>query len=107
MVVSEEYIAIAILRLLELEKAVVEGAGAVGLAAVPPAPQPKFGWEIKNLTKLNLSNWHVLHTNIKFFFTCEICEQSDDWRNKEFCEGSVDVLRHETSYLAFDCFCGH
>ncbi len=31
--VLEEYIAIAILRLLELEKAVVEGAGATGLAA--------------------------------------------------------------------------
>ena len=31
---SEEYIAIAILRLLELEKAVVEGAGATGFAAV-------------------------------------------------------------------------
>lgn len=34
MCVSEEYIAIAILRLLELEKAVVEGAGATGFAAV-------------------------------------------------------------------------
>ncbi|CAF1560083.1 unnamed protein product, partial [Adineta steineri] len=32
--VSEEYIAIAILRLVEMEKAVVEGAGATGLAAV-------------------------------------------------------------------------
>ena len=32
--VKEEYIAIAILRLVEMEKAVVEGAGAVGLAAV-------------------------------------------------------------------------
>ncbi|UJR28484.1 hypothetical protein I4U23_009722 [Adineta vaga] len=32
--VSEEYIAIAILRLVEMEKAVVEGAGAAGLAAV-------------------------------------------------------------------------
>jgi threonine dehydratase len=32
--VSEEFIAISILRLLELEKAVVEGAGATGLAAV-------------------------------------------------------------------------
>ncbi|KAK2185848.1 hypothetical protein NP493_221g02035 [Ridgeia piscesae] len=33
-VVSEEQIALAILRLVELEKAVVEGAGATGLAAV-------------------------------------------------------------------------
>ena len=31
---SEEFIALAILRLIELEKAVVEGAGATGLAAV-------------------------------------------------------------------------
>lgn len=34
MIVKEEWIAIAILRLLELEKCVVEGAGACGLAAV-------------------------------------------------------------------------
>jgi len=33
-VVHEEHIALAILRLIEMEKAVVEGAGAVGLAAV-------------------------------------------------------------------------
>nr|XP_018902527.1 PREDICTED: uncharacterized protein LOC109034054 isoform X2 [Bemisia tabaci] len=33
-VVKEEWIAIAILRLVELEKCVVEGAGAVGLAAI-------------------------------------------------------------------------
>ncbi|XP_052225619.1 L-threonine ammonia-lyase-like isoform X2 [Dreissena polymorpha] len=33
-IVKEENIALAILRLLEMEKAVVEGAGAVGLAAV-------------------------------------------------------------------------
>ncbi|PAA63123.1 hypothetical protein BOX15_Mlig031416g2 [Macrostomum lignano] len=32
--VSEEFIALAILRLLELEKVVVEGAGAAGLAAI-------------------------------------------------------------------------
>jgi len=31
---SEEFIALAILRLVEMEKAVVEGAGAIGLAAV-------------------------------------------------------------------------
>ena len=30
----EEYIALAILRLIEQEKAVVEGAGATGLAAI-------------------------------------------------------------------------
>jgi threonine dehydratase len=33
-VVNEEWIAIAILRLVELEKCVVEGAGAAGLAAI-------------------------------------------------------------------------
>ena len=32
--VSEQYIAIAILRLLELERSVVEGAGASGLASL-------------------------------------------------------------------------
>lgn len=31
---SEEHIALAILRLIEMEKAVVEGAGAIGLAAI-------------------------------------------------------------------------
>ena len=44
MTVSEEYIAIAILRLLELEKAVVEGAGACGLAAILQGCLP----ELKN-----------------------------------------------------------
>ena len=33
-VINEEWIAIAILRLVELEKCVVEGAGAAGLAAL-------------------------------------------------------------------------
>lgn len=33
-VVEEKWIAIAILRLIELEKCVVEGAGAAGLAAI-------------------------------------------------------------------------
>ena len=32
-VVNEDYIALAILRLAEIEKSVVEGAGATGLAA--------------------------------------------------------------------------
>jgi len=31
---SEEFIALSILRLVEMEKAVVEGAGAIGLAAI-------------------------------------------------------------------------
>jgi threonine dehydratase len=33
-VVSEEYIALAILRLVEMEKCVIEGAGATGLAVL-------------------------------------------------------------------------
>ena len=32
-IVSEDYIALSILRLVEVEKSVVEGAGATGLAA--------------------------------------------------------------------------
>jgi len=38
----EELIALAILRLVEIEKAVVEGAGAVGLAAVLGDLVPEF-----------------------------------------------------------------
>lgn len=34
--VSEKYIALAVLRLLEMEKFVVEGGGATGLAAILP-----------------------------------------------------------------------
>ena len=42
----EEYIAISILRLIELEKAVVEGAGAVGLAAVIQGLLPELKGKI-------------------------------------------------------------
>lgn len=38
----EENIAISILRLLELEKAVVEGAGATGLAAIVEGLLPEL-----------------------------------------------------------------
>lgn len=38
----EENIALSILRLLELEKAVVEGAGATGLAAVVEGLVPEL-----------------------------------------------------------------
>ncbi|XP_065582889.1 L-threonine ammonia-lyase-like isoform X2 [Artemia franciscana] len=41
-VVKEEFIAIAILRLVELEKAVVEGAGAIGLAAILAGTLPEL-----------------------------------------------------------------
>lgn len=40
--VSEESIAIAILRLIEMEKAVVEGAGAAGIAAVLSGMVPEL-----------------------------------------------------------------
>jgi len=40
--VSEAWIAIAILRLIELEKAVVEGAGAIGLAAILAGMLPEL-----------------------------------------------------------------
>lgn len=40
--VSEEYIALAILRLVEQEKAVVEGAGAIGLAAILEGKLPEL-----------------------------------------------------------------
>ncbi|XP_070562847.1 L-threonine ammonia-lyase-like [Ptychodera flava] len=40
--VSEDYIALAILRLIELEKAVVEGAGATGLAAILAGKLPEL-----------------------------------------------------------------
>ena len=39
---SEEHIALAILRLVECEKAVVEGAGATGLAAVIAGEVPEL-----------------------------------------------------------------
>lgn len=51
--VSEEYIAIAILRLLELEKAVVEGAGATGFAAVLEGLVP----ELKGKKSCHSDHW--------------------------------------------------
>lgn len=41
-VVKEEFIALAILRLVEMEKVVVEGAGAAGLAAVLSGQLPEL-----------------------------------------------------------------
>jgi threonine dehydratase len=38
----EEYIALSILRLIEQEKAVVEGAGACGLAAIIQGMVPEL-----------------------------------------------------------------
>ena len=40
--VKEEWIAIAILRLVEMEKAVVEGAGVAGLAALLAGQLPEL-----------------------------------------------------------------
>lgn len=39
---SEDYIGLAILYLMEMEKAVVEGAGATGLAAVLSGQLPEL-----------------------------------------------------------------
>ena len=39
---SEDFIAVAILRLVEVEKSVVEGAGAAGLAAVLSGQLPEL-----------------------------------------------------------------
>lgn len=39
---SEEFISLAILRLVEIEKAVVEGAGAIGLAAMLAGSFPEL-----------------------------------------------------------------
>lgn len=41
-VVKEEWIAVAILKLVELEKCVVEGAGAAGLAAILAGHMDEF-----------------------------------------------------------------
>ena len=41
-VVREEFIALAILRLVEMEKVVVEGAGATALAAVLSGQLPEL-----------------------------------------------------------------
>lgn len=41
-VVKEEFVALAILRLVEMEKVVCEGAGAVGLAAVLSGQLPEL-----------------------------------------------------------------
>ena len=40
--VSEEWVAISILRLVEMEKAVVEGGGASGVAAVLQGKVPEL-----------------------------------------------------------------
>ena len=40
--VSEDYIALSILRLIEIEKAVVEGAGATALAAILAGKLPEL-----------------------------------------------------------------
>ena len=40
--ISEDYISLAILRLLEHEKSVVEGAGAAGLAAILSGKLPEL-----------------------------------------------------------------
>ena len=68
---SEDYIALSILRLVELEKAVVEGAGATGLAAVLAGLLPELkGKKSVNLQANLLSNgtesrWHMKKFTLK------------------------------------------
>nr|CAD7413449.1 unnamed protein product [Timema poppensis] len=60
-VVKEEWIAIAILRLVELEKCVVEGAGAAGLAAILAGHLDEMKGKRKNcLHHLYLDNVNVV-----------------------------------------------
>jgi len=57
-VFSEEFIALAILRLVEMEKAIVEGAGAIGLAAVLGDYVPEL--KGKRYTGLGLHSYEVV-----------------------------------------------
>ena len=51
LVIDEDYIAIAILRLIEVEKSVVEGAGATGLAALVQGLCPELeGANLKSVS---------------------------------------------------------
>lgn len=60
---KEEWIAIAILRLLELEKCVVEGAGASGLAAVLAGQLD----ELKGKRYKQINTYTPQHTYIIYF----------------------------------------
>ena len=59
---SEEFIALAILRLVELEKAVVEGAGATGLAALLAGLLPELKGKkwvyVNNIWKRFMNTWY-------------------------------------------------
>ena len=50
LVVDEDFIAIAILRLIEVEKSVVEGAGATALAALVQGLCPELEGEMQSHT---------------------------------------------------------
>lgn len=61
-VVKEEWIALAILRLVELEKCVVEGAGAAGLAAILAGQLDEF--------KEKKFVWFSIRLSFLFSFLC-------------------------------------
>ena len=80
-VVKEEWIAIAILRLVELEKCVVEGAGAAGLAAILAGHVDE------------LKGKRFVFIYLYFHFHEE---------NKEFCIQSF-LIMHRSSYWSLSC----
>lgn len=65
LVVKEEWIALAILRLVELEKCVVEGAGAAGLAAILAGQLNEFKDKKYRFYTLILE---IVSVKIRFFY---------------------------------------
>ena len=77
-VVSEEFIALAILRLVEMEKAVVEGAGATGIAAVLAGLLPEL--EGKKYAFL-------VHTSCQQAFFQHVCRKDTSFTVFNKCSG--------------------
>lgn len=67
-VVKEEWIALAILRLVEIEKCVVEGAGAAGLAAILAGHLDEF--KDKKFVRCSQFN-EVMRYFVLFFYFLE------------------------------------
>lgn len=59
---EEKWIAIAILRLVELEKCVVEGAGAAGLAAILAGHLDELKGKRSVVLKLQQTHRVIIHT---------------------------------------------
>lgn len=94
-VVKEEWIALAILRLVELEKCVVEGAGAAGLAAILAGHLDEFKGKKLDLFSINSFNKFSLLFYYLELFYCFVVEisiplfsdvaWSVDWLPKDDC----------------------